>query len=173
MGIKRIVLPLDSVNPKTYNMLWKSKDNKFDSFEHIWQMIDLISYEYKDQIELFFSCTISRLNIHEIISTFGWCANFNHAKIKFRPIQPEISEMNLDWYNNQKYKIFWPTKIDELNNTLDYLSTKITEHKSICLNNSNDLLDMKTYFSDQKKWILNNRIAKKNIKFLDGSGKIF
>ncbi len=148
-GLDTLILPLESVNPRTHNFIW----NNQDLFEIIWEAIDHLSYKYENSAKLIFKCTIMKQNLREILPTMGWVINFNYAKIKFLPISPDSSK-DKEWHTKKPYISAWPKNKEIFEKTMDYLNKTKLNYPGILINELDDFYSFKKYYFDHKNWVM-------------------
>lgn len=142
-GFTKFLFFLDSINPRTYEKIWGK-----DSFEWLWNVIDKISFKYKDKINLTFVCNISKINLHELLPTFGWVVNFGMAKLYFRPVTPNFYSNSKLSSDKSNFKKFLVNDTVLLEKTLNHLIKKSIEIPEVIINNIDELRNIIDYISE-------------------------
>ncbi|MBN2367584.1 radical SAM protein, partial [Candidatus Woesearchaeota archaeon] len=164
LGVDEIHLPLESVNPATFDRI----RGKEDSFEHNWGLIDHISTKYPDSRKLVFQTAILRQNLEEIMPTLGWVINFNYAKINFSPLLPPLLSQEEDRSWLEKH---WPENKEELSMLFEFiLRTKDEFQDSIC-NSREQIKGMKRYYLGSCPEN-SQGIITKNMLLIDSQGSV-
>ena len=120
---------LESVNPVTHDNIVNSQG----AFEKMWQTLDYVSDKFPST-KIVFNTNITKQNVHEIASTFGWIVNFG-AYVKFGPTKKSVNK-KIDISIN-KIK-----NLDFLKNTINDLKKKKLLYPKIILNSIDELEDI-------------------------------